>query len=62
MKEAYSQGLESDMDEDGAGDLIKPRDVGHNIYILAHQVTEQEKKNPMRLFLIQELVHFYQSM
>lgn len=38
MKEAYTQVLESDEDDDSAGDQIKPRDVGHNIYILAHQV------------------------
>lgn len=37
MKEAYAQGLESEEDEDSVGDKIKPRDVGHNIYILAHQ-------------------------
>uniref|UniRef100_A0A8C3AXX9 Inositol 1,4,5-trisphosphate receptor n=1 Tax=Cyclopterus lumpus TaxID=8103 RepID=A0A8C3AXX9_CYCLU len=37
MKEAYAQGLESEEDEDNVGDQIKPRDVGHNIYILAHQ-------------------------
>lgn len=39
MKEAYAQGLDGEEDEDGVGDQIKPRDVGHNIYILAHQVT-----------------------
>lgn len=38
MKEAYAQGLESEEDEDSIGDQIEPRDVGHNIYILAHQV------------------------
>lgn len=38
MKEAYAQGLESDEDEDGFVGQIKPKDVGHNIYILAHQV------------------------
>lgn len=38
MKEAYSQVLESEEDDDSVGDQIKPRDVGHNIYILAHQV------------------------
>lgn len=38
MKEAYTQGLESEEDNDSIGDQIKPRDVGHNIYILAHQV------------------------
>uniref|UniRef100_A0A672JC27 Inositol 1,4,5-trisphosphate receptor n=1 Tax=Salarias fasciatus TaxID=181472 RepID=A0A672JC27_SALFA len=38
MKEAYTQGLESEDDEDNPGDPIKPKDVGHNIYILAHQV------------------------
>lgn len=38
MKEAYTQGLQSEEDDDSVGDQIKPRDVGHNIYILAHQV------------------------
>lgn len=38
MKEAYAQGIECEDDEDSVGDRIKPRDVGHNIYILAHQV------------------------
>lgn len=41
MKEAYAQGLESEEDEDSIGDQIKPRDVGHNIYILAHQVIKR---------------------
>ncbi|XP_056137973.1 inositol 1,4,5-trisphosphate receptor type 2 [Lampris incognitus] len=43
MKEAYAQGLESESDEDCAGDQIKPRDVGHNIYILAHQLARHNK-------------------
>ncbi|XP_065808426.1 inositol 1,4,5-trisphosphate receptor type 2, partial [Labrus bergylta] len=43
MKEAYAQSLESEEDEDGAGDQIKPRDVGHNIYILAHQLARHNK-------------------
>ncbi|KAK2918004.1 inositol 1,4,5-trisphosphate-gated calcium channel ITPR2 [Channa argus] len=43
MKEAYAQGLESEEDEDGVGDQIKPRDVGHNIYILAHQLARHNK-------------------
>ena len=38
MKEAYAQGLESEVEDDGAGAMIHPIDVGHNIYILAHQV------------------------
>lgn len=38
MKEAYAQGLETEEEEDSGGDQIKSRDVGHNIYILAHQV------------------------
>uniref|UniRef100_A0A674EWC5 Inositol 1,4,5-trisphosphate receptor n=1 Tax=Salmo trutta TaxID=8032 RepID=A0A674EWC5_SALTR len=37
MKEAYAQGLESEAEENAIGDQIKPKDVGHNIYILAHQ-------------------------
>lgn len=41
MKEAYAQGLDSEEDEDSVGDQIKPKDVGHNIYILAHQVTKK---------------------
>ncbi|CAL9697413.1 unnamed protein product [Knipowitschia caucasica] len=43
MKEAYTQSLESDEDQDGAGDKINPRDVGHNIYILAHQLARHNK-------------------
>ncbi|XP_030281751.1 inositol 1,4,5-trisphosphate receptor type 2 [Sparus aurata] len=43
MKEAYAQGLESEEDEDSVGDQIKPRDVGHNIYILAHQLARHNK-------------------
>ena len=38
MKEAYAQGLEREGEEDSVLDQIKPKDVGHNIYILAHQV------------------------
>lgn len=38
MKEAYTQGLQSEEDDDSIGYQIEPRDVGHNIYILAHQV------------------------
>lgn len=38
MKEVYAQGLESEEDEDNIGSQITSRDVGHNIYILAHQV------------------------
>nr|XP_019934105.1 PREDICTED: inositol 1,4,5-trisphosphate receptor type 2 [Paralichthys olivaceus] len=43
MKEAYTQGLESEEDGDSVGDQIKPRDVGHNIYILAHQLARHNK-------------------
>lgn len=39
MKHAYNQGLECDHgDEEGGDDGVSPKDVGHNIYILAHQV------------------------
>lgn len=38
MKEAYAQDLTTEDDEESVGDEIAPRDVGHNIYILAHQV------------------------
>uniref|UniRef100_A0A8C5UJB0 Inositol 1,4,5-trisphosphate receptor n=1 Tax=Malurus cyaneus samueli TaxID=2593467 RepID=A0A8C5UJB0_9PASS len=38
MKNAYNQGLECDHEEENADDGISPKDVGHNIYILAHQV------------------------
>lgn len=40
MKNAYNQGLECDHGEDeGGDDGVSPKDVGHNIYILAHQVS-----------------------
>lgn len=38
MKNAYNQGLESDPEAESGDDSISPKDVGHNIYILAHQV------------------------
>lgn len=38
IKEAYLQGVESEVDGEVPGDVISPKDVGHNIYILAHQV------------------------
>lgn len=38
MKNAYNQGLECDQEEENGDDGISPKDVGHNIYILAHQV------------------------
>lgn len=39
MKNAYNQGLECDHgDDEGGDDGVSPKDVGHNIYILAHQV------------------------
>ncbi|KAG7521877.1 inositol 1,4,5-trisphosphate receptor type 2 [Solea senegalensis] len=43
MKEAYTQSLESEEDEDSVGDQITPRDVGHNIYILAHQLARHNR-------------------
>uniref|UniRef100_A0A8D2LXS0 Inositol 1,4,5-trisphosphate receptor n=1 Tax=Varanus komodoensis TaxID=61221 RepID=A0A8D2LXS0_VARKO len=42
MKNAYNQGLESDHEESG-DDSISPKDVGHNIYILAHQLARHNK-------------------
>uniref|UniRef100_A0A7N4PCW2 Inositol 1,4,5-trisphosphate receptor n=1 Tax=Sarcophilus harrisii TaxID=9305 RepID=A0A7N4PCW2_SARHA len=38
MKNAYNQGVECDHEDDHGDDGISPKDVGHNIYILAHQV------------------------
>lgn len=38
IKEAYLQGVECEVDVEISGDQISPKDVGHNIYILAHQV------------------------
>uniref|UniRef100_A0A668ABN8 Inositol 1,4,5-trisphosphate receptor n=1 Tax=Myripristis murdjan TaxID=586833 RepID=A0A668ABN8_9TELE len=43
MKEAYTQGLESEAEEDSFINQIKPKDVGHNIYILAHQLARHNK-------------------
>ncbi|XP_013913269.1 PREDICTED: inositol 1,4,5-trisphosphate receptor type 2-like [Thamnophis sirtalis] len=42
MKNAYNQGLDSDQEENG-DDNISPKDVGHNIYILAHQLSRHNK-------------------
>ncbi|XP_060734023.1 inositol 1,4,5-trisphosphate receptor type 2 isoform X1 [Tachysurus vachellii] len=43
IKEAYLQGVESEEDRDLPGDVISPKDVGHNIYILAHQLARHRK-------------------
>ncbi|XP_041113341.1 inositol 1,4,5-trisphosphate receptor type 2-like isoform X1 [Polyodon spathula] len=43
MKDAYNQALESDTNEESGGDQILPKDVGHNIYILAHQLARHNK-------------------
>ncbi|XP_055365370.1 inositol 1,4,5-trisphosphate receptor type 2 isoform X2 [Betta splendens] len=43
MREAYAQSLDSEEDDDCVGDQITPRDVGHNIYILAHQLARHNK-------------------
>ncbi|XP_062837848.1 inositol 1,4,5-trisphosphate receptor type 2 isoform X3 [Anolis carolinensis] len=43
MKNAYNQGLESDHEEESGDDSISPKDVGHNIYILAHQLARHNK-------------------
>ncbi|RXM33372.1 Inositol 1,4,5-trisphosphate receptor type 2 [Acipenser ruthenus] len=43
MKDAYNQALESETDEESGGDQILPKDVGHNIYILAHQLARHNK-------------------
>jgi hypothetical protein len=46
MKEAYAQGVEAELDGEVFGDQIKPKDVGHNIYILAHQVLHISPHSP----------------
>ncbi|XP_019371248.1 PREDICTED: inositol 1,4,5-trisphosphate receptor type 2 isoform X3 [Gavialis gangeticus] len=43
MKNAYNQGLECDHEEENGDDSISPKDVGHNIYILAHQLARHNK-------------------
>uniref|UniRef100_A0A8C5JWT5 Inositol 1,4,5-trisphosphate receptor n=1 Tax=Jaculus jaculus TaxID=51337 RepID=A0A8C5JWT5_JACJA len=44
MKSAYDQGRESDhREEEGGDDGVSPKDVGHNIYILAHQLARHNK-------------------
>ncbi|XP_056117184.1 inositol 1,4,5-trisphosphate receptor type 2 isoform X2 [Rhinichthys klamathensis goyatoka] len=42
MKEAYVQGEESEIYQE-TSDQIKPKDVGHNIFILAHQLARHNK-------------------
>nr|BAN82187.1 hypothetical protein [Ovophis okinavensis] len=43
MKNAYNQGVESDQEEENGEESISPKDVGHNIYILAHQLSRHNK-------------------
>ncbi|XP_058045707.1 inositol 1,4,5-trisphosphate receptor type 2 isoform X4 [Ahaetulla prasina] len=43
MKNAYNQGLDCDQEEENGDDNISPKDVGHNIYILAHQLSRHNK-------------------
>ncbi|XP_069484570.1 inositol 1,4,5-trisphosphate-gated calcium channel ITPR2 isoform X6 [Ambystoma mexicanum] len=43
MKNAYNQGMEGDYDEHSGDEHISPKDVGHNIYILAHQLACHNK-------------------
>uniref|UniRef100_A0A7N4NHZ2 Inositol 1,4,5-trisphosphate receptor n=1 Tax=Sarcophilus harrisii TaxID=9305 RepID=A0A7N4NHZ2_SARHA len=43
MKNAYNQGVECDHEDDHGDDGISPKDVGHNIYILAHQLARHNK-------------------
>lgn len=52
MKEAYTQGLQSEEDDDSVGDQIKPRDVGHNIYILAHQVRGKRLSSALTAIIV----------
>ncbi|XP_063052476.1 inositol 1,4,5-trisphosphate receptor type 2 isoform X3 [Engraulis encrasicolus] len=42
IKEAYHQGVENE-EEDLIGDSICSKDVGHNIYILAHQLARHNR-------------------
>ncbi|KTG38580.1 hypothetical protein cypCar_00012061, partial [Cyprinus carpio] len=42
IKEAYVQGEESEIDQETL-DQIRPKDVGHNIFILAHQLARHRK-------------------
>ncbi|RXN10998.1 inositol 1,4,5-trisphosphate receptor type 2 [Labeo rohita] len=42
IKEAYVQEEESEIDQE-TSDQIRPKDVGHNIYILAHQLARHRK-------------------
>ncbi|XP_066541868.1 inositol 1,4,5-trisphosphate receptor type 2 [Hoplias malabaricus] len=43
IKVAYNQGSSIVDDLEGAGDQVSPKDVGHNIYILAHQLARHNK-------------------
>ncbi|XP_018621500.1 inositol 1,4,5-trisphosphate receptor type 2 isoform X3 [Scleropages formosus] len=43
MKEAYNQDLEMEASGEVTPDQIRPKEVGHNIYILAHQLARHNK-------------------
>ncbi|XP_023811698.1 inositol 1,4,5-trisphosphate receptor type 2 isoform X2 [Oryzias latipes] len=66
MKEVYAQGLESEEDEDNIGSQITSRDVGHNIYILAHQLARHNKllqqclrPSPGKEYDREDALHYY---
>ncbi|XP_078091386.1 inositol 1,4,5-trisphosphate-gated calcium channel ITPR2 isoform X4 [Mustelus asterias] len=48
IKNAYNQGEEVD-NEENSEDYISPKDVGHNIYILAHQLSQHNKELQLKL-------------
>ncbi|XP_038666908.1 inositol 1,4,5-trisphosphate receptor type 2-like isoform X1 [Scyliorhinus canicula] len=48
IKTAYNQGEEVDNDENSE-ENISPKDVGHNIYILAHQLSQHNKELQLKL-------------
>ncbi|XP_068133695.1 inositol 1,4,5-trisphosphate-gated calcium channel ITPR2 isoform X3 [Hyperolius riggenbachi] len=43
IKAAYNQGLDTEQDEQELDEQVSPRAVGHNIYILAHQLARHSK-------------------
>ncbi|XP_068859381.1 inositol 1,4,5-trisphosphate-gated calcium channel ITPR2 isoform X5 [Aphelocoma coerulescens] len=58
MKNAYNQGLECDHDEENGDDGISPKDVGHNIYILAHQIVRHDRTMEKIVFPVPNICEF----
>ncbi|MEQ2180880.1 hypothetical protein GOODEAATRI_005855, partial [Goodea atripinnis] len=50
--------FEAEEDMDSVGEQIKPRDVGHNIYILAHQIVRHDRSMEQIVFPVPNICEY----